>query len=73
MRIIYSTNFKFNYASLSLKIMYFDIITLNYIEMINMHSKYDNMHVNEIFYALICINNHVITSIDCMVLIITPL
>ena len=24
-----------------------------------MHSKYDSMHNNEIFYALICINNHV--------------
>ena len=27
-------------------------------EMIEMHSKYDNMHTNEMFYALICINNH---------------
>ena len=27
--------------------------------MIEMHSKYDNMHVNGIFYALICINNHI--------------
>ena len=33
--------------------------------MINIHSKYDNMHRNEIFYALIYINNHVITSITC--------
>ena len=28
--------------------------------MIDMHSKYDNMHKNEMFYALICINNNVI-------------
>ena len=31
-----------------------------------MHSKYDNMHKNEMFYALICINNHLITSINYM-------
>ena len=31
-----------------------------------MHSKYDNMHNDEIFYALICINNHVISSINYM-------
>ena len=30
-------------------------------EMIDIHSKYDNMHKNEMFYALItCINNHII-------------
>ena len=28
--------------------------------MIDMHSKYDSMHKNELFYALISINNHVI-------------
>ena len=28
--------------------------------MIDMHSKYDNMHKNEMFYALIYINNHII-------------
>ena len=28
-------------------------------EMIEMHSKYDNMDKNGMFYALICINNHV--------------
>ena len=28
--------------------------------MIDMHSKYDNMHKNRMFYALIYINNHVI-------------
>ena len=28
--------------------------------MIDMHSKYDNMHTNGMFNALICINNHVI-------------
>ena len=26
--------------------------------MIEMHSKYDNMHTNGMFYALFCINNH---------------
>ena len=34
--------------------------------MMNMHSMYDNMHKNKIFYTLIYINNHVITSINCM-------
>ena len=32
--------------------------------MTNMHWKYNNMHMNEIFYALIYVNNHVITSIS---------
>ena len=36
-----------------------------------MHSKYNNIHKNEIFKALICINNHVIMSINCM-LSLTP-
>ena len=31
-----------------------------------MHSKYGNMHINVMFYALICINNHVLSSKDCM-------
>ena len=34
--------------------------------MIDIHSKYDNMHKNEIFYALVSINNLVIRSISCM-------
>ena len=35
--------------------------------MIDMHSKSDNMHKNVMFYALICINNHIIiTCINCM-------
>ena len=34
--------------------------------MMNMNLKYDNMHRNGIFYALICIINYVITSISCM-------
>ena len=33
--------------------------------MMNMHSKYDNMHRNGMFYAFIDINNHVIVSISC--------
>ena len=28
--------------------------------MIDMHSKYDNMHKNGMFYVLICINNRII-------------
>ena len=31
-----------------------------------MHSKYDNIHKNGMFYALICINNLIIVSIGCM-------
>ena len=38
----------------------FSYYNFNLHEMIDMNSKYDNMHTNEIFYALICINNHVI-------------
>ena len=34
--------------------------------MIEIHSKYDNMHINVMFYALICINNHVLSCLDCM-------
>ena len=41
--------------------------------MIDMHLKYDNMHKNEIFYALICINNDIITCINCMLLMISTL
>ena len=33
--------------------------------MIKLHSKYDNMHKNEIFYALICINNHIFECQYC--------
>ena len=36
--------------------------------MIDMHSKYDNMHRNEMFYAWICTTSHVIISINCMLL-----
>ena len=34
--------------------------------MIDMHSKYDNMHNNRMFSALICMNNLIITCINCM-------
>ena len=34
--------------------------------MIDIYSKYDNMHKNEMFYALICINNNKIICLDCM-------
>ena len=33
-------------------------------EMIDMHSKYDNMHKNGMFCANICINNHIIICIN---------
>ena len=36
--------------------------------MIDMHSKYDSMYKNELFYVLICINNHLITCNNCMLL-----
>ena len=35
-----------------------------------MHSKYDNMHRNRMFYALICINSHEIKSICCMLSVV---
>ena len=34
--------------------------------MMNMRSKYDNMHMNGMLNALICINNHVNTIISFM-------
>ena len=36
-------------------------------KMIEMHSKYDNMHTNVIFNALNCINNHVNSCINCTI------
>ena len=36
--------------------------------MIDMHSKYDNIHKNGIFSASIFINNHVIIDINYMLL-----
>ena len=35
-------------------------------EMIDMHSKYDNMHTNEIFNVLNCINNCINSFINFM-------
>ena len=32
--------------------------------MIDMHSKFDNMYKNGIFYTLFCINNDVISDIN---------
>ena len=29
-----------------------------------MHSRYVNMHKNEMLYVLICINNHIITCMN---------
>ena len=31
-----------------------------------LHSNYDNMHKNGIFYVLICINNYITTCVNCM-------
>ena len=41
--------------------------------MMNMHSKYDNMWMNEMFYALICINSNVIVSISCILSLVISL
>ena len=35
-------------------------------KMLDMHLKYDNMYTNRIFNALICINNHINSYINCM-------
>ena len=34
--------------------------------MIDMHAQYDKIHTNEIFHALICINNNVNSCINFM-------
>ena len=34
--------------------------------MIDMHSKYNNMHKSKMFYLLIYINNHILICINCM-------
>ena len=39
--------------------------------MIDMLSKYDNMHKNKIFYALICINNGIIARQNYMLSVAT--
>ena len=41
--------------------------------MIDMHSKYDNMYKNGMFYALICINNHIIACYQDLAHVILPL
>ena len=41
--------------------------------MMNMYSKYDNMHTNDINYAIKCINSHAISSIHFMLLVFTQL
>ena len=41
--------------------------------MIDMHSKYDNMHKNGMFYALICINNRIIACYQKTLLSFLPL
>ena len=37
--------------------------------MIDIHSKHDNMNKNEMFYALICINKHIISCVNYMLLV----
>ena len=37
----------------------FGYYNLKFYKMIDIHSKHDNMHKNDIFYGLICINNHI--------------
>ena len=45
---------------------------LNFHETIDMHSKYDNIHKNRIFYALICITLvYIMAFYDCMLSRIT--
>ena len=39
---------------------------LKFYRMIDMHSKYDNVHKNQLFYALIWLNNYKINIINCM-------
>ena len=34
--------------------------------MIDIHLKYGDIHINEIFYNLICINNDINSCINCM-------
>ena len=34
--------------------------------MIDMHSNCDNMYKNGIFYALTCMNNHIMECANCM-------
>ena len=38
--------------------------------MIDMYSKYDNMHTNRIFNALNCVSNHINLCINCMLLVV---
>ena len=38
------------------------ILQFKHNRMMNMHSKYDNMHRNGMFYALICFDNHILNK-----------
>ena len=58
----------FSMLSIIPKIYSFWDYNLNFHRKIDMHSKYDNMHKNGMFYALIYINNNIITCINCMLL-----
>ena len=48
------------------KMMYFLYHNLKLHEIIDINSKYDNMHTNGMVYALIYINNHVNSCINYM-------
>ena len=50
------------------KIVHFLDYNLFFYRMIDMYSKHENMYKNEIFYALICINNHKISYVNCMLI-----
>ena len=50
--------------------MYFEIFLCTLHRIMNMHSKYDNMHKNEIIYVVKCTNNHVISSVSNILSII---
>ena len=59
-------NFHFDYERLSL-ILHTMMRVYSFLHrMLNMHSQYDNMRKNVMLYALICINNHEIISITCI-------
>ena len=42
-------------------------------KMIEIYLKYDNMHIFGVINAFICINNHVNSCINSMLLIVGPL
>ena len=65
MEIIYSKIYSLIVHNYSENNAFWDY-NLKLYEMIDMHSEYDNMHKNGIFYASICINNRIIVYVNCM-------